>query len=46
MTWDAQTGKPLVFYPDVAVYALAWSPDDIRFVSAIKFSDVQIALLP
>ena len=46
ITWDAQTGKHLVFYPDLPVYALAWSPDDTRFASAIGISDVQIALVP
>ena len=46
MTWDAQTGKQIVFYPDHAVYALAWSPEDTRFASAIEPSDVQIALMP
>ena len=46
ITWDAQTGKHLVPYPDVAVYALAWSPDDTRFASTIEISDVQIALVP
>src|SRR6266567_3918345 len=46
MTWDAQTGKHLVFYPDVVVYAIAWSPDDTRFASAIESTDVQIALVP
>jgi len=46
MTWDAQTGKHLVFYPDVVVYAIAWSPDDTRFASAIEATDVQIALVP
>src|SRR6266699_6028033 len=46
MTWDAQTGKHLVFYPDVVVYAIVWSPDDTRFASAIEATDVQIALVP
>jgi WD40 repeat protein len=46
MTWDAQTGKHTAFYTDLALYALAWSPDDTRFASAIEFSDVQIALVP
>ncbi len=46
MTWDAQTGKHFVFYPDLPVYAFAWSPDDTRFASAIGLSDVQIALVP
>ena len=46
MTWDAQTGKQIAFYPDLAVYAIAWSPDDTRFASAIEVSDVQIALVP
>jgi hypothetical protein len=35
-----------VFYPDLPVYAIAWSPDDTRFASAIGLSDVQIALVP
>ena len=46
MTWDAQTGKHIAFYPDLPVYAIAWSPDDTRFASAIGLSDVQIALAP
>jgi WD40 repeat protein len=46
MTWDAQTGKQMAFYPDLPVYAIAWSPDDTRFASAIGVSDVQIALVP
>jgi WD40 repeat protein len=46
MTWDAQTGKQIAFYPDLALYAIAWSPDDTRFASAIEVSDVQIALVP
>jgi WD40 repeat protein len=46
MTWDAQTGEHLVFYADLMVYALAWSPDDTRFASTIDPTDVQIALVP
>ena len=46
MTWDAQTGKHFVYYPDLTVYAIAWSPDDTRFASAIEITDVQIALVP
>ena len=46
MTWDAPTGKHLVIYPDEVMYALAWSPDDTRFASAIEISDVEITLVP
>ena len=46
ITWDTQTGKHLVPYTDPVTYALAWSPDDTRFASAIELSDVQIALVP
>jgi eukaryotic-like serine/threonine-protein kinase len=46
ITWDAQTGKHLVPYPDQVMYALAWSPDDTRFASVIEISDVQITLVP
>lgn len=45
-TWDAQTGEHLVFYADLPLYAIAWSPDDTRIASAIGVSDVQIALVP
>ena len=46
ITWDAPTGKHLVIYPDEVMYALAWSPDDTRFASAIELSDVEITLVP
>ncbi len=46
MLWDARSGKDLTFYPDVTVYALAWSPDDTRFVSAIEPTDIEITLVP
>jgi hypothetical protein len=43
---EAQTGEHLVFYPDLPLYAIAWSPDDTRFASAIGVSDVQSMLVP
>ena len=46
MTWTAQTGKLLMFYADLAIYAIAWSHDDTRFANTIELSDVQIALVP
>ncbi len=33
--WDATTGRNVSFYPDFPVFALAWSPDDTRIVSAV-----------
>jgi WD40 repeat protein len=42
MTWDAQTGKQIVFYADLPVYAIAWSPDDTRFLSITEVTHVII----
>jgi len=36
--WDAYTQRNVTFYLDSPVYALAWSPDDTRFVSSITVS--------
>jgi WD40 repeat protein len=33
--WDAYTERNFTFYPDALVFALAWSPDDTRFVTSI-----------
>ena len=40
--WDAATGRNVSFYPDFPMFALAWSPDDTRIVSAVAPSLVQI----
>jgi len=34
--WDALSGRNISFYPDLPVYALAWSPDDKRIVTAFS----------
>jgi len=34
VTWDADTGRNVQFYIDTPVFALAWSPDDTRFVTS------------
>jgi WD40 repeat protein len=36
VTWDANTERNFKFYIDFPVFALAWSPDDTRFVSATE----------
>jgi hypothetical protein len=41
--WDALSGKHLAFYPDLPIYALAWSPDDTRLVNADGLNTVQIS---
>jgi WD40 repeat protein len=33
--WDAYTQRNFTFYLDSPIFALAWSPDDTRFVSSI-----------
>ncbi|HEY7417841.1 MAG TPA: WD40 repeat domain-containing protein, partial [Ktedonobacteraceae bacterium] len=33
-SWDADTERNFTFYIDIPVFALAWSPDDTRFVTA------------
>jgi eukaryotic-like serine/threonine-protein kinase len=38
MTWDAYTQRNFTFYIDVPVFALAWSPDDTRFATALVVS--------
>lgn len=44
--WDATTGRNVSFYPDFPVFALAWSPDDTRIVSAVAPSLAQITKAP
>src|SRR5487761_1291205 len=34
VTWDADTERNVKFYIDTPVFALAWSPDDTRFVTS------------
>jgi eukaryotic-like serine/threonine-protein kinase len=34
VTWDADTERNFAFYIDTPVFALAWSPDDTRFVTS------------
>jgi len=38
LSWDAYTEHNFTFYVDVPVFALAWSPDDTRLVTAIVVS--------
>ena len=40
--WDAATGRNISFYLDLPVFALAWSPDDTRVVTAVGTSSVEI----
>jgi dipeptidyl aminopeptidase/acylaminoacyl peptidase len=35
VAWDAYTQRNVTFYLDSPMFALAWSPDDTRFVSSI-----------
>jgi WD40 repeat protein len=35
VAWDAYTQRNVTFYQDSPMFALAWSPDDTRFVSSI-----------
>lgn len=35
VSWDADTERNVKFYIDAPVFALAWSPDDTRFVTAL-----------
>jgi WD40 repeat protein len=39
VTWDADTERNFTFYQDFPVFALAWSPDDTRFVTAIDVTN-------
>jgi WD40 repeat protein len=34
VAWDADTERNVTFYIDTPIFALAWSPDDTRFVTA------------
>ncbi len=36
VTWDAYSERNFSFYIDEPVFALAWSPDDTRFVTSIE----------
>jgi WD40 repeat protein len=38
LSWDAYTGNNFSFYVDQPTFALAWSPDDTRFVTSIVVS--------
>jgi WD40 repeat protein len=38
VSWDADTQRNVAFYIDTPVFALAWSPDDTRFVTATEVS--------
>jgi WD40 repeat protein len=38
VSWDAFTGRNFTFYLDSPIFALAWSPDDTRYVSSITVS--------
>lgn len=38
VSWDADTQRNVAFYIDTPVFALAWSPDDTRFVTATDVS--------
>ena len=40
--WDATSGHNISFYLDQQVFALAWSPDDTRVVTAVGSSSVEI----
>lgn len=44
VTWDADTEHNFSFYIDVPVFALAWSPDDTRFVTAIDVTTQDMPL--
>lgn len=39
VSWDADTERNFTFYQDMPVFALAWSPDDTRFVTAIDVTN-------
>jgi WD40 repeat protein len=43
-TWDALTKGHFAFVLDLPIYALSWSPDDTRFVTALSDNSVQISL--
>ncbi len=36
ISWDAETEKNIKFYIDMPIFALAWSPDDTRFVTTTE----------
>lgn len=38
LSWDANTERNFSFYVDQPIFAMAWSPDDTRFVTAIVIS--------
>src|SRR6266487_5701615 len=38
VSWDAETERNFAFYIDTPVFALAWSPDDTRLVTATEVS--------
>ena len=41
--WDAATGRNVSFYSDLPIFALAWSPDDRRIVTALGYTLVKIS---
>ena len=41
--WDAATGRNVSFYSDLPIFALAWSPDDKRIVTAFDNTLVKIS---
>jgi WD40 repeat protein len=41
--WDAATGRNVSFYADLPIFALAWSPDDKRIVTALGYTLVKIS---
>ncbi len=41
--WDAVTGRNVSFYSDLPIFALAWSPDDKRIVTAFDNTLVKIS---
>jgi hypothetical protein len=43
LIWDALTGSNISFYIDLPIFALAWSPDDNRVVTAAGLNFVKIS---
>jgi WD40 repeat protein len=41
--WDATTGRNVSFYSDLPIFALAWSPDTTRIVTALGYTSVKIS---
>ncbi len=41
--WDATTGRNVSFYSDLPIFALAWSPDDTRIVTALGYTSAKIS---